>query len=1056
MKKKILVFITIFCVLFTATIVAVPLVSQCVNAESAGSATALIKEGRKYKGKTLYQTHRAMVKNHGAGTGWRNKDNEYGVYAGQWCAWFVSNCAKYTGLDKSITCGGAVYQVSEGTVNDKGGTITFVDEHYYNACKNNYKASRRTLNTGYKPRKGDLVLFYNDNPETWNPSHIGIVTADSSSKSTVSTIEGNTGANSIVDEYKKRADYHSGRISYKVAYVTPKYPNAVNQYTIKFVNDGKTVRTDTVKFKKTDKGYRGTFTAPVQSKTGYDFKGWTVKKKSGDKSYTACNVSSEKNGWKWVDSSKAKNLRYYPNGHSFTYALSTADVPTWGVNPGDTLTLTANWEKHKYKITYKSGVNDGSVSNMPSNGSTVPYGESLILRNLSKPVREGYEFAGWKSSANGDIYQSSVRIYKDTTFTAQWKKVVRVDSIDISGKDQLNAGDRTTYKVTITPAEAADKKVTWSVENGSGAATITSDGVMTAEEAGTVTVKAAADGKDASITVNILPARDGMISEKEYREKYEGNSDYQATPYYRYKTRSKDTVVSGKKSLSGYTLKGTKQVSKTTGGWTTSEPKTGTTEGSDYSTVVSAESKAAYYSYAYYCKDKKICWKTNTGSHKGCSKTNKLLQVYSSKSLSGSGYKKDTSDASYVCPKTFSTSSPGKLGTVYLVKYDGKSGAFTTAAKTGHIYLWQSSVKTKTIYRTTTTKVQYTHEKYTGWSEWSGWSDERESISDPNLKSEEVRYKVERVNSTDPEDYVSVPDVKGRSESEAKEILENAGLKVKIQYVKSEEEEGTVVSCSAEGKVLKGSMVVLEVATGFESGLVTKEEYESKYAGSDAYDAVPYYRYATRTKQTVTNGYKNYSGYTLEETKKVGTSYGAWSTSAPKTGTTDGSSYQTVVIKESKNAYYTYAYYCNCKKWSWKVTGGSHQGCSNTKNLLQVYSSKSLGSSGYKKDASDGSYTVTAKTLGVNAPGKLGTVYCMKYKGSAVNSFTTAAKTGQIYLWPSSSGTKTVYRPVTTKYQYIHSKWSEWSAWGEWTPEVKNTSDSLKKDTEIMYYVTKK
>ena len=828
------------------------------------------------------------------------------------------------------------------------------------------------------------------------------------------------------------------------------------KYTAKFVNDGKTVRTDTVKFKKTDKGYRGTFTAPVQSKTGYDFKGWTVKKKSGDKSYTACNVSSEKNGWKWVDSSKAKNLRYYPNGHSFTYALSTADVPTWGVNPGDTLTLTANWEKHKYKITYKSGVNDGSVSKMPSNGSTVPYGESLILRNLSKPVREGYEFAGWKSSANGDIYQSSVRIYKDTTFTAQWKKVVRVESIDISGKDQLNAGDRTTYKVTITPAEAADKKVTWSVENGSGAATITSDGVMTAEEAGTVTVKAAADGKDASITVNILPARDGMISEKEYREKYEGNSDYQATPYYRYKTRSKDTVVSGKKSLSGYTLKETKQVSKTTGGWTTSEPKSGTTEGSDYSTVVSAESKAAYYSYAYYCKDKKICWKTNTGSHKGCSKTNKLLQVYSSKSLSGSGYKKDTSDASYVCPKTFSTSSPEKLGTVYLVKYDGKSGAFTTAAKTGHIYLWQSSTKPKTIYRATTTKVQYTHEKYTGWSEWSGWSDERESISDPNLKSEEVRYKVERVNSTDPEDYVSVPDVKGRSESEAKEILENAGLKVKIQYVKSEEEEGTVVSCSAEGKVLKGSTVVLEVATGFESGLVTKEEYESKYAGSNAYDAVPYYRYATRTKQTVTNGYKNYSGYTLEETKKVGTSYGAWSTSAPKTGTTDGSSYQTVVTKESKNAYYTYAYYCNCKKWSWKVTGGSHQGCSNTKNLLQVYSSKSLGSSGYKKDASDGSYTVTAKTLGVNAPGKLGTVYCMKYKGSAVNSFTTAAKTGQIYLWPSSSGTKTVYRPVTTKYQYIHSKWSEWSAWGEWTPEVRNTSDSLKKDTEIMYYVTKK
>lgn len=49
---------------------------------------------------------------------------------------------------------------------------------------------------------------------------------------------------------------------------------------------------------------------------------------------------------------------------------------------------------------------------------------------------------------------------------------------------------------TVTPAEASNKAVTWSVENGTGKATISSTGLLTAVADGTVTVKATA--KDGS------------------------------------------------------------------------------------------------------------------------------------------------------------------------------------------------------------------------------------------------------------------------------------------------------------------------------------------------------------------------------------------------------------------------------------------------------------------------------------------------------------------------------------------------------------------------------
>jgi uncharacterized protein YjdB len=64
-----------------------------------------------------------------------------------------------------------------------------------------------------------------------------------------------------------------------------------------------------------------------------------------------------------------------------------------------------------------------------------------------------------------------------------------------------------TYQVNaaILPADATDKSLTWTISNGMGKANISSTGLVTAVDNGTVTVKATAmDGSGVSGTLDII------------------------------------------------------------------------------------------------------------------------------------------------------------------------------------------------------------------------------------------------------------------------------------------------------------------------------------------------------------------------------------------------------------------------------------------------------------------------------------------------------------------------------------------------------------------------
>lgn len=71
---------------------------------------------------------------------------------------------------------------------------------------------------------------------------------------------------------------------------------------------------------------------------------------------------------------------------------------------------------------------------------------------------------------------------------------VAVSGITVnSDSSGVKVGESLQLTATITPEEATDKTVTWSVENGTGEATIDGNGLLTGVKEGTVTVKATAN-----------------------------------------------------------------------------------------------------------------------------------------------------------------------------------------------------------------------------------------------------------------------------------------------------------------------------------------------------------------------------------------------------------------------------------------------------------------------------------------------------------------------------------------------------------------------------------
>ena len=151
------------------------------------------------------------------------------------------------------------------------------------------------------------------------------------------------------------------------------------------------------------------------------------------------------------------------------------------------------------------------IANPPAGGTVTGGGEypAGTSVTVSATTNKGYTFINWTEKeapiSTEAVYAFSMRA-EAVCLTANFRETLNlVTNITVTGAEGATTveKDKTLQmSVAIEPAEATDKSVTWSVENGTGSATIDTTGLLTGTAKGTVTVKATAN--DISGVVGML------------------------------------------------------------------------------------------------------------------------------------------------------------------------------------------------------------------------------------------------------------------------------------------------------------------------------------------------------------------------------------------------------------------------------------------------------------------------------------------------------------------------------------------------------------------------
>jgi len=194
-------------------------------------------------------------------------------------------------------------------------------------------------------------------------------------------------------------------------------------------------------------------------------------------------------------------------------------VPSQIVNEDASMSSDIPSDDSKQVIQYKVKFKDPDADEILKTRTV----DENTKMTLYKPTKSDYTFSGWNTKSDGDgtsyEYDDIIKITKDITLYAQWEDDSATDSTDtlevtaitVSSASGLyvitTAGGSLQMTKLVSPSDATTQTVTWSVTNGTGKATISTTGKLTALSDGTVTVKATAtDGSgvvgDAVITIS--------------------------------------------------------------------------------------------------------------------------------------------------------------------------------------------------------------------------------------------------------------------------------------------------------------------------------------------------------------------------------------------------------------------------------------------------------------------------------------------------------------------------------------------------------------------------
>ena len=253
----------------------------------------------------------------------------------------------------------------------------------------------------------------------------------------------------------------------------------------------------TTAYKEVDNG-KTYYVFPVEtfasSSTAEDKWYYVANKPSGVSYYSIDSTS-------WIDTTTNNSLQFYPVMSAFTKnETENIEIKNTTKNPIDlniqnggyvyiTLNLTnVNINDLSLKITK----NNTDVTNI----FTITKDTNGFKITLTDKVTAGtYEVT--ISSANAST---------KTTFTIEDKKDVLVTNINIVGKDEISVAGTLNLSVEITPTNATNKNIYWSVNNVR-VATINQSGILTGIKEGEVVVTASAkdgSGIKATKTIKII------------------------------------------------------------------------------------------------------------------------------------------------------------------------------------------------------------------------------------------------------------------------------------------------------------------------------------------------------------------------------------------------------------------------------------------------------------------------------------------------------------------------------------------------------------------------
>ena len=223
----------------------------------------------------------------------------------------------------------------------------------------------------------------------------------------------------------------------------------VNKYTVAFVSEGETVKSDEL-------DYGSAITLPANpEKEGYSFDSWTPvvaeTVPANDVTYTATFKINKYNVTFDVDGKvfSTATLEYgsvitapesIPTKEGYTFK-SWKDYADGATVPANDITYVAEWTPNKYVVTF---VSEGNIIQSES----LDFGSAIVVPDA--PEKEGYSFDGWTPAVAETVPAN------DVTYTASFK--INQYVVTFKSDDDVVKSETLDYGTTITVPVAPTKE----------------------------------------------------------------------------------------------------------------------------------------------------------------------------------------------------------------------------------------------------------------------------------------------------------------------------------------------------------------------------------------------------------------------------------------------------------------------------------------------------------------------------------------------------------------------------------------------------------------------